>query len=137
MGMYGKPEIMIDCSKDPVITKQSFADEVDINKIVARFEKTGMVEHINRGTPFYGDVSELVDLKQAMEIVTTANDLFNGLSAEIRNRFANDPVQMVEFLQDPKNLDEAIKLGMVIPKPDAPSASPAPAAPVTPPSGGK
>ena len=39
------------------------------------------------------------------------------MSAEIRDRFKNDPNAMIAFLDDVRNRDEAIKLGMVLPLP--------------------
>ena len=35
------------------------------------------------------------------------------MSADIRERFKNDPAEMISFLEDENNLPEAIKLGMV------------------------
>lgn len=45
----------------PSLTKQSFKDECDINQIVAKFEKTGLVNHLARGVPQFADVSEMGD----------------------------------------------------------------------------
>lgn len=114
MGMLG---IHKGVDTGPGVTKQSFADEVNINKIIARFDKNGMVTHINKSPGFFGDVSELVDYQESLNIVMKAEELFSGMSAEIRARFGNDPGQMIEFLEDPKNLEEAKKLGMVLEKP--------------------
>lgn len=118
MGMYGTPRLKVDCREGgPSLTKQSFRDEVNINKIIARYEKTGMVEHLNKKAPFYGDVSGLVDYQSALNVVKEAEDLFMGMSAEIRSRFNNDPQLMIEFLSDARNKEEAIKLGIVNPDP--------------------
>lgn len=114
----------------PSRTKQSFKDQVNINRILARYRKSGMVDHLNRMTPFYGDVSGLVDYQEALHVVKRAEELFGGMSSDVRNRFDNDPMAMVRFLQDPKNLDEAVKLGMVVKRPDKAVE------PKTPPSGG-
>lgn len=100
------------------LTRQSFRDEADINKIIARFEKTGMTESLNSREPFYGDVSELVDYHACLNIVHEAQGLFNQMSAEIRNRFDNDPRKMIEFLDNPANLEEAISLGMAVRRPE-------------------
>ena len=65
MGMYGRhldkdgkllPRCGtdIDCSNVPSLTKQAERDSSDINKIIARFERTGMIENINSREPFYG-----------------------------------------------------------------------------------
>lgn len=132
MGMYGReksgPRFGTDISTGPGLTKQAFADEVNINKIVAGFEKTGMVNHLNSREPFYGDVSEISQYQDALNIVKEADELFMGMDAKVRERFANDPVKMIEFLQDSANLDEALKLGMVVKRPEV--VIPAPIVPV-------
>lgn len=109
----------------PSLTSQAMADEADINKIVARIQK-GQIVLASNGEPFYGDVSELGGLQDAIIKVQEAQDLFMQFPAELRSRFDNDPVKMIEFLEEPKNLDEAIKIGLAKPRP-------APVAPVIPP----
>lgn len=127
-----KPESVFDADYfGPSRTKQAFADAVNINKIVARYKKTGMLNHVNGKTPFYGDVSEFVDYKQAVDMVAEANALFAGMSAQIRERFGNDPAQMIAFLENPANLEEARSLGMVAPLPVEPPVTPNPPAPAS------
>lgn len=113
MGMLGVHEGV---NTGPGLTKQAFADETNINKIVAGFEKTGMINHLSKAEPFYGDVSGLVDYQESLNVVMRAEELFNSMSADIRSRFQNDPAEMIEFLNDPANQDEAIKLGMLVPR---------------------
>lgn len=112
----------IDCSIYPSRTKQSFRDEVNINKIIARHARTGMVEHVNKRAPFYGDVSDVASYQEALGVVLEAERLFAAMSSTVRERFANDPAKMVEWLGDPGNLDEAVKLGMAVKRPVAPVA---------------
>lgn len=107
----------IDCSNLPSMTVQADASEADINKIIARFEKAGMVTRLNSVQPFYGDVSQLDGLQDALIKVQQADDLFMSMSAQIRERFDNDPVKMVDFLNDDRNRAEAESIGMVIPRP--------------------
>jgi len=38
---------------------------------------------------------------------------FRELPAEIRNRFRNDPEELLRFTENPQNRDEAIKLGLI------------------------
>lgn len=126
MGMEKELYLTIDCSKGgPSLTKQQFTNDVDINNIVAKFDKTAMLEHVSKANGFYGDVSEIADYKDALNTVIQAEELFYGMSAKIRDRFANDPAKMIEFLQDKGNLDEAISLGMVNPKAKEPVQPPA------------
>lgn len=105
----------------PTRTKQSFREQVNINSILARHRRSGMLDHVNGKTPFYGDVSGIADYQEALNVVHRASELFNGMSAAVRRRFDNDPVRMIEFLQDPSNLKEAQELGMVVKPPVVPA----------------
>lgn len=116
---------VVDCSKDKGFTVQADRDDADINKIIARYEKGGSMARINSREPFYGDVSDLGGLAESMIKVQKANELFMAYDAKLRERFDNDPVKFVEFLEDPSNLKEAIELGLALPKVE-PSAPPAP-----------
>lgn len=93
-------------------TDQSFDKDVNVNYIMAKYLKTGQIDHLTKNRGIYADVSQITDLLTATEQVKKANHAFNSLPAEIRKRFGNSPVSMVEFLQDPKNDTEAIKLGL-------------------------
>lgn len=119
-------------------TKQAFKDEADINKMIARFDRTGLLDNVNVKQGVYADVSELRDYKSALDVVSSANSLFAELPALIRERFENDPAQLIEFLDDPKNVDEAVELGLVVKReesvtPPVEPALPAPAAAAVPP----
>ena len=39
-------------------TKQSFRDEVDINRIVDQYQRTGNIVHLRHGDPQYGDAPD-------------------------------------------------------------------------------
>lgn len=108
----------------PTMASQASADEVDINKIMARVQK-GQTVLGSDGEPFYGDVSDLGGLQEALMKVQEAEDLFMQYPAEVREKFENNPVNMIGFLEDPANLDEAIKMGLIKPKP-APPTPPVP-----------
>ena len=49
------PRVYTNQSDMPSMTKQSFKDECDINKIMAKFQKTGAIEHYAKHAPSYGD----------------------------------------------------------------------------------
>lgn len=107
-------------------TKQSFKDECDINRIMARYAATGTMDFVNRREAQFLDVSD-VDFHQAMQIVTQSREAFESLPSAVRERFANDPARLLGFLSDDSNLEEAIKLGLVnkpLPAPE-PGAEPA------------
>lgn len=97
-------------------TDQSFVKECDINEIIKKFNKTGQIAHLAKNQGAFADISEIPDLLEAMSTVTTAQQTFNFLPAELRKRFGNSPVEMVNFLQDTRNDEEAIKLGLKVRK---------------------
>lgn len=121
----------VDQTKSKSMTVQAPADETDINKIVAKIIK-GHTVMASNGEPFYGDVSELGGLQEAIIKVQEADELFMQYPAEVREKFENDPVNFIEFLDNPENYAEAKKLGLVKDRPVAPepglSAPPAAAA---------
>lgn len=95
-------------------THQSFKDESDINTIVRRFGVTGQLPQVT--APRYGDFSEVVDFRTAMDVVVAAEREFMKLPGSLRKRFGNDPQQLLEFVGNDKNRAEAEFLG-IIPKP--------------------
>lgn len=93
-------------------TKQSFRQESDINVIMSRFEKTGLLTHVNQYNGQYGDFTGLPEYQEAMNKVVSANEMFASLPAKIRDRFANDPAKFLSFVGDPANAAEAKALGL-------------------------
>lgn len=95
------------------LTHQSMAAETDINNIMRKFEKTGILEHRNTFEGKYGDFTDIpMDYHESMNAVLAANDMFTTLPAKIRRRFGNDPSQFLDFVGDPSNSEEMIRLGL-------------------------
>lgn len=113
-------------------TKQSFANESDINMIMAKFHRTGVLmdpTKISSRKAFFGDISGLGDFQEIQNKVLAAEVAFGDLPSEIRTRFDNKPAELVKFLQDEGNREEAIELGIVEAPPEEPVETP----PVVPP----
>jgi len=104
----------VDCSKDKIITKQSYKDECDLNLIVKKYETTGQLPTMIKENPQYGDFSSVPDFQQACEIVQKAETQFYALDAKTRARFQNNPVNFLEFTSDEKNMKEMISMGLAI-----------------------
>lgn len=109
-------------------TQQSFADECDINNIMARYEQTGLLPE-NPFEPRFGDTTMLPAFHEAQNIIATANETFAALPAKIRERFHNDPAQYLDFFSNDENFDEAVRLGLVNPLQEPQEAPQAPEAP--------
>ena len=110
---YGPPPVSnIDCSGEGR-THQSFKDECDINNIMKRFERDGVLTHAAKVEGKYGDFTGAVDYKTALDQVHKAGEMFMSLPAFIRTRFDNDPGAFLEFASDPDNVDEMIDMGLL------------------------
>ncbi|QCQ84831.1 DNA pilot protein [Blackfly microvirus SF02] len=101
---------------DDGMTRQEFADECDINVLMAQYERTGVLSHFNMATPQYLDVSEVPDLRSALDAVSSAQTAFMTLPASVRREFDNDPVKFVEFAQNPDNVGRMREWGLAAPE---------------------
>lgn len=113
----------LDASKDGR-TRQEFADECDINILLDRYEKTGVLNHYNQLPAQYLDVSDLPDLAEAINIVDQAAAAFMTLPARVRAEFENDPVKFANFGADPANIEKMREWGLAPPAPKAPEKAP-------------
>jgi len=102
-------------NEDPSMTDQSQHAQTDVNNIMAKYKKTGQITHLAKVQGNFADLSEIQDLHTSMTQVTLAQQTFNALPAELRSRFQNSPVEMLNFLNNPQNDQEAIQLGLKIP----------------------
>ncbi len=93
-------------------TKQEFKDECDINNIIKRFDKTGVLEHVQENEGYYTETGEL-DFQAAQDIIATGNSMFEGLPSIIRKRFDNKPEKFLGFMENEENMAEAVKLGLI------------------------
>lgn len=112
--------------KDPSLAQQHMKDETDINNIVAQYGVTGQLPEAPVRVPTYGDFTGTNDYRQALDMVLAADDAFMALPAHVRERFNNDPAELVDFVSDINNRSEAIDLGLIpLPvKPDGVIPSP-------------
>lgn len=95
------------------MTKQSFKDQCDINKILHSYRKYGKLPDMIKQNMHFGDFSEVPDYKESLDIVIRAQTQFNSLDSALRKRFHNDPVEFLEFVHDSNNKDELIKMGVI------------------------
>ena len=105
------------------LTKQAEKDDTDINLILKKYNRTGLMPHVNMLQGMYGDFSTANDYHASLNAVQRAQDAFMALPATIRSRFDNDPAAFLEFMSDDKNLDEAYSLGLAVRPFDQPMQS--------------
>lgn len=130
-------------------TKQSEADSTDVNRIMAKYLKTGVIEHWNQRRPQYGDFSAATDYKTAVDTAQAAQDEFMTLSANVRKACENDPLKLLELMASEEGMQTLVDAGLELDDskanagaPPAPKkseeavAADAPLPPSTPPAGG-
>lgn len=103
-------------------TKQSFKDETDINKLLARAAKGDSLSHLQKHGAEYGDFSDVDDLLSAHERLSRGVEIFAELPSAVRREFHNDMGAFFNFVNDPANagklrerLPELAKPGVQLP----------------------
>ena len=120
MSMYGKavkrPTVICGPSK----TQQHNRDANSVTKLIAKYGAKRLADTLALEPSRYGDISGFTDYADSLNRINRANDAFDAMPSAVRNRFHNDPAELIAFLNDDKNRSEAIILGLI----------PAPAEPV-------
>lgn len=83
------------------MTKQSHKDECDINLIIKRYQKTGIIQHINQQQPIYTDLPDSIDYQQSLHLLEQADEAFSTLPSVVREHFHNSPAEFLAALTDP------------------------------------
>lgn len=91
-------------------TQQEFKRDCDINVILSKYAVTGQLP--NARPIRYGDFASYGDFVSCYDRINEAKDAFASVSSEIRSRFGNDPKAFFEFVLDPSNADECVRLGL-------------------------
>ena len=98
------------------LTKQSFRDECDINKLMSKYQKQGVISHVNVRPPQYGDFTNIVEYDAALRMVAAAQAAFAALPSAVRSRFDNDPAGFLDFVQNPDTPEQELRdLGLLKP----------------------
>lgn len=109
--------------EDVSLTVQSDAEDADINNIVERFGLTGELPQAV-GIPQTGDFTGATTYQESLHLIMAARESFMQFPADVRARFHHDPGELIAFVENPANYEEAVKLGI------ANARAPASAAPV-------
>lgn len=110
------------------MTKVNLAEALDINNIIKKYNKTGVMQNSHDFEGMYGQFDSF-DLKEAMQKVIDAETLFLQVPSEIRNNFGNDAGAFIDYATDSENKDQMIKWGLANatpPPPDSPTPTPTP-----------
>ena len=96
------------------MTQQHFKDECDINNILKSYR--GKIP-ASEEPAFFMDCT-VNDLQSAYEIAEDIGSRFDSLDSEVRARFNNNPLELLEFVHNADNETAAIELGL-LPKPES------------------
>lgn len=110
---YSKKARVQTVNKGKSMTKQSFKDEVNINKIIKKYNKTQILQMAENFEGQYGEFDSK-DFADAMNVVAKANTLFEQVPSEIRAKFRNDPGAFIDYATDEKNRDQLVSWGLAV-----------------------
>lgn len=99
-----------------VQTQQSFAESCNINTILARYQKTGVIDHVAKHGPEYGFVDG-TDFTTQMQTIAKATSMFEELPSEARKHFNHDPAQFLDYVHDmdDEKFEQLAELGLIDP----------------------
>lgn len=106
------------------MTQQHFKDECDINNILKSYR--GKVPSADE--PAYFMDCTVKDLQSAYEVAEDIGARFDSLDSEVRARFNNNPLELLDFVHNADNQTAAMELGL-LPKPAPPPSEEVPAPP--------
>lgn len=99
------------------MTEQHHEKSCNINSIMAKYQKTGLIDHINTHQGKYGDVSG-ADFKAAQDLVAEQKSIFYELPAHVRAEFDNDPTEYLDLVMTDEGVEQLAAI--LNPKPDDP-----------------
>ena len=89
----------------PSMTDQTQKNECDIYHIIDAFQYNGAVPIVPQAT--FTDFDFTLDYQKALNTVLDAQERFETLPSNIRERFGNSPAGLLSFLENKDNYDEA------------------------------
>lgn len=94
------------------LTQQQFAQECDINYIVRRAQRTGVVPIVPKELVF--GVDDGMSFQDRMNNLSAVKEYFMSLPSEMRMKWSNDVAAFCAWMSDEANMGEAVKLGLVV-----------------------
>lgn len=98
---------------EKTMTQQHFAEQCDVNRIMKRWLNGGPPPVSNAARAVFKDVSHGMDYQSLLNVTMSVQDSFDSLPADMRSRFKNDPAELLDFVGNPANYDECVKLGLM------------------------
>lgn len=107
-----RPGKMDENGKPIYFTEQAHKKICDVNNIIKKYDKTGVIQHVTKFEAKFGDVTG-IEFRAMHDKIISAQQSFDSLPSSIRKRFGNDAGRLIAFMDNPDNREEAIKLGLI------------------------
>lgn len=111
-------------NNEPSMTQQHFASSCDINNLMSVYRDVSLIPSVNSAKAMYGDFTEIPDYQKAQQVMIDARKVWESLPDKWRQRFET-PFDFLRFVEDPRNREEADRLGMLKLKKDISPVPPA------------
>ena len=121
-------------NKSDSLTVQSDREQAEMKSILAKYEMTGVIEHLRQVDLEFRDITAFDNYHDAMREAERAKQEFMTLPSKVREVFDHDHGKWLDAAEDgvtPEQHAKLVKLGMV--EEITPVEPEAPAAPVSPP----
>ncbi len=115
-GNHDQRKNAISFEDSPTRTLQAHKDESDINLIMAKYIRSGVIEHGNANSQRYG-FAPAVDFREALELINEAETQFAGLPSAIRSKFDNSAEAFLAFCEQPDAVSKLVEMGVETSKP--------------------
>jgi phage internal scaffolding protein len=102
----------IDFEGDEGLTEQCHRQSCDMHHIMKKHQETGLINHVNQYKGRYDEMPNDLQFHDAMNVIATANSMFESVPSHIRAEFDNSPALFIKFMQDPQNKDQIEKMGL-------------------------
>lgn len=79
---------------------------------MSRFQKTGIIDHLNTSEPHYGFAPSETYM-EALDLIQNGEKSFNNLPSEMRQKFGNNPAEFLAFIENQDNLPEMASMGLL------------------------
>ena len=112
---YNPPKIPGFSSEMESKVQEQFADACQTDTIIRKYNMMGVNPFIAAGDSQYLDTTQIPDFICAKNAQVKVTEYFEGLPADIRLEFNNDPMQFAEVVSDPRNADYLREIGVLAP----------------------
>lgn len=93
------------------LTEQAHLESSKIENIIGRMKRGQYV--ITPKAAMFGEFDSADDFTSAQNKIISAKRAFDSLAPGIRAKFKNNPAELLRFLSDEGNREEAEKLGLI------------------------